>query len=65
MKKNGTMEKPVVTPKMHQQPPNAKMSPLQAYILEQAKLSGYSVADIDRDSYVESDIDDRGLVSDR
>ena len=34
------------------------MSPLQAYILEQAKLSGYDVAD-DRDSYVESDIDSR------
>ena len=34
------------------------MSPLQAYILEQAKLSGYDVAD-DRDSYVESYIDSR------
>ena len=33
------------------------MSPLQAYILEQAKLSGYDVDD--RDSYVESDIDSR------
>ena len=33
------------------------MSPLQAYILEQAKLSGYDVDD--RDSYVESDLDSR------
>ncbi len=42
---------------------NAKMSPLQAYILEQAKLSGYDVED--RDSYVESDIDSRhGVASD-
>ena len=36
---------------------NKAMSPLQAYILEQAKLSGYDVDD--RDSYVESDIDSR------
>ena len=36
--------------------PKPKMSPLQAYILEQAKLSGY---DVDRDSYVESDIESR------
>lgn len=36
---------------------SSKMSPLQAYILEQAKLSGYDVDD--RDSYVESDIDSR------
>ena len=43
---------------------NPKMSPLQAYILEQAKLSGYDVAD-DRDSYVESDLDSRhGAASD-
>ena len=38
-----------------------KMSPLQQYILEQAKLSGYrfgeTVADGDRDSYVESEDD--------
>ena len=36
--------------------PKPKMSPLQAYILEQAKLSGY---DVDRDSYVESDVESR------
>ena len=42
--------------------PKPKMSPLQAYILEQAKLSGY---DVDRDSYVESDIESRhGIASD-
>ncbi len=50
--------------KITPQSSSTKMSPLQAYILEQAKLSGYSVADVDRDSYVESDLDDRGLVSD-
>eukprot|EP00095_Tigriopus_kingsejongensis_P006358 snap_masked-scaffold42_size484952-processed-gene-1.9 protein:Tk06358 transcript:snap_masked-scaffold42_size484952-processed-gene-1.9-mRNA-1 annotation:"hypothetical protein Phum_PHUM046570" len=39
----------------------AKMSPLQQYILEQAKLSGYRFGDaldtLDRDSYVESEDD--------
>lgn len=49
-------------------PPTAKMSPLQMYILEQAKLSGYRLRggdgiNGDRDSYVESE-DDRGRESD-
>ena len=49
-------------------PPTAKMSPLQMYILEQAKLSGYRLRggdalNGDRDSYVESE-DDRGGESD-
>jgi hypothetical protein len=47
---------------------SSKMSPLQMYILEQAKLSGYRLRggdtlNGDRDSYVESE-DDRGRESD-
>lgn len=52
----GEPPKKGTTPNAGSAHPKPKMSPLQAYILEQAKLSGY---DVDRDSYVESDVESR------